>query len=99
MNRTRMTGMLGLLLAASLLLPGTAMAVGTADLSDGVPTPAGSLMLDTSDGMSRDRVTDVTGFTVSDAWSGISERGTYWTPTCEARPASTIWTATSTTCP
>ncbi|WP_307998096.1 hypothetical protein [uncultured Bifidobacterium sp.] len=79
--RKRMTGALGLLLAASLLMPGTAMAVGTADLSDGVPTPAGSLILDTSDGMSRDRVTDVTGFTVSDAWSGISERGTYWTPT------------------
>ena len=31
--RKRMTGALGLLLAASLLMPGTAMAVGTADLS------------------------------------------------------------------
>lgn len=78
--RKRMTGALGLLLAASLLMPGTAMAVGTADLSEGVPTPAGSLMLDTSKGMSPDRITDATGFTVSDSYPGITEQGTYWTP-------------------
>lgn len=55
------------------------LAVG--DLADGVPTPAGALMLDTHDGFDASRVSDVSGFDVLDAWPGyVDETGTYWTP-------------------
>lgn len=55
------------------------LAVG--DLTAGVPTPAGALMLDTHDGFDASRVSDVSGFDVLDAWPGyVDETGTYWTP-------------------
>lgn len=71
---------LGVLCAAALFIPGTAAALETGDLAQGVPVPSGSLMLDTSDGITPDMIHDAHGFDYTQTLPGYDDHGYFWTP-------------------